>query len=343
MLKRKCSRSATVVLCGTVFAVIFLFFLPSLQAQSVVIDDARNTTQILENLYSGGDKTASVTSTGSVIVPGGSGIYALSTGWTVTNAGTVSANTGMLLNLGGSVINSSGITGTGGSGNYGIYLGNGAGAVNSVTNNATGTIAGGADGTIGIRAFVVTPFSLDNSGLVYGTSERAVLIEGQGSITNRTGGQIIGGYGGTAGTAIHVTTSATVQNDGIIAGNGPDSHGIFTGTTGNIANTSNGVIIGGGGIGGRGIGIRLDAGGNVDNSGTIVGNDAQGILMQGTGTVINRTGGAIAANGATIGVHFSSGTGACYQRDRGNHHGRQKWRRDERQRDSRERRHDIRH
>jgi hypothetical protein len=313
MLTHKRSRTVNVVLYGSILAVISLSLWSLIQAQSVTISGPVSTTQILENLYSGSDKTALVTPTGSVTVPAGTGIYALSTGWTVENEGTVSGKTGMLLNLGGSVVNSHQITGTGGNNEYGIYLGNGADAVNTVTN--TGTIAGTGSGTIGIRALNVTPFTLNNSGFVYGgTNARAVLVAGQGNINNQTGGQIIGGNG-TSGIAIQAA-SATVQNDGTITGNGVNGYGIYTDTTGNITNTSHGVITGGGGTGGSGIGIYLATGGTVDNSGTIKGNKAQGIYMGGAGKVTNRTDGRIGdtnQNGTTIGVNLvtigSSGIG----------------------------------
>ena len=215
MLIRKRSRTFNAVLYGSILSVVSVSLWSLIQAQSVTISGPVSTTQILENLYSGSDKTALVTPTGSVTVPGGTGIYALSTGWTVENEGTVSGKTGMLLNVGGSVVNSNQITGTGGDNKYGIDLGNGADAVNTVTN--TGTIAGAGSGTIGIRAFNVTPFTRTTAGLNTVEPTRAVLVAGQGNINNRTGGHHRGN--GTAGTAIHAIT-VTIQNGGTIAGNG---------------------------------------------------------------------------------------------------------------------------
>ncbi len=298
-------------LIATVVAVLsaLRLFMPAPGlAADVEISGTQSSTQNLDSIAPGGS-TALVNDSANVAVAAGHGITApSSSGWTLTNNGGVNGTSGVYFTLGGAVINSGSITGTGGASNWALYLGNGAGANNTVINNAGATIGGSGSGTIGLRAFVVTPFSLDNSGIIYGTGACAVLAENNATIINRSGGQIIGGYGGTTGTAIHVTAPATIHNAGIITGNGASAYGVYVAGSGNLTNAATGAITGGGN-GGSGQAVYFTSGGNVDNSGTITGNNAQGVLLSAGGSVINRSGGQITANGATIGVNITGGTG----------------------------------
>ncbi|MEN6337380.1 MAG: hypothetical protein ABFE01_24250 [Phycisphaerales bacterium] len=77
---------------------------------------------------------------------------------------------------------------------------------------------------------------------------------------------------------------------------------------GTVTNRAGGVLTGGYG-GTSGLGVYLFGPGTVENSGSITGNNYQGVAIQGTGTIVNHSGGSITANGATIGAWITGGTG----------------------------------
>jgi hypothetical protein len=319
MLKHKGSWVGPVVQCGYVFAVFFLFF-SSVQAQSVIISDTQVTTQNLILSPPATEKTAAVTSTGQVDVAGFNGIYALDSGWSLTNDGIVRGSSGVYMNVGGSVTNRGEITGRSA---YGLFFG----GSSVLTNETTGVITGGTSSAAGTGVYLFggdTAIAIDNSGRIqaYGNGATAgnaisilnngVLGLGSGSVINRAGGWITGGFGSTSGVGISMTTNtASVDNAGTITGNGSAGHGIYLNTSATALSSATvqnrvGGVITGGGNNGTGVGVYIIGTGNVDNSGTITGNGAQqGVYIQGKGTVTNRSGGAITGIGATIGVNIT--------------------------------------
>lgn len=177
-------------------------------------------------------------------------------------------------------------------GDNGVYLGLGG----SVTNRGE-----------------ITGRSLDKAGiyLANGGSPNTVTNSASGTITAGTS-SAVGGIG------INVLGSAatnSVDNSGRVYayGDGVSSRGtaVLLNGGGTLTNRAGGVITGGYG-GTSGLGVYSFGPGTVDNSGTITGNNYQGVAITGDGSVTNRSGGSITANGATIGVYIvpsAGGTG----------------------------------
>ncbi|MEN6576185.1 MAG: autotransporter domain-containing protein [Phycisphaerales bacterium] len=140
---------------------------------------------------------------------------------------------------------------------------------------------------------------------------------GANTVVNESGGTITAGssssVGGIGVNLLSSSPTSVVNNSGSIYayGDGVSSRGtaVLLNGGGTVTNQAGGSIIGGYG-GTTGIGVYSLGVGMVYNNGEITGNNYQGVLIAGGGTVTNRSGGSITANGATIGVNITGGTGA---------------------------------
>ncbi len=230
-----------------------------------------------------------VSNTGTLI-PGGVGstfsaIFASTGTWTITNEGTVTANSGNGFNLksAGNVVNNDGAIN---SGFQGIAMSAG-GTVNNfvdatIETGSNGVFIGGAAGTV------------VNSGTIESTSVEGVTVQAGGTITNNEGA-LIEAHGENNAVSILGGSSRTVFNSGTIRSN---ETGYGTGVslnsgeltnyaTGQILGAYNGVWANGAGattimnsglieasqaaaiFGFPGSAIEADAGGTITNSGTI--------------------------------------------------------------------------
>ncbi len=197
-------------------------------------------------------------------------------------------------------------------------LGNGVHADNfgfwTLTN--AGIIRGDNGVSLGLGGLVtnqneILARALNGSGvfLANGGGLNTVVNESAGTIT----AGISASVGGIGVNLVSSSAASVVDNSGRIYayGNGTSSRGtaVVLNGGGTLVNRAGGVITGGYG-GTSGLGAYLFGPGTVDNSGSITGNNYQGVAITGNGTVINRAGGSIAANGATIGVWLTGGTGS---------------------------------
>jgi hypothetical protein len=251
----------------------------------------------------------------------GIGIYGAGT---VTNSGRVAANTGIALQAGGSVsntstgsISASGTIGGGFSVGAGIYI---AHAIGSVINN--GSISGGAYGVA-----MAVGGSVTNTASIRGGEDGVVFNGGTGTVTNS--GQIIA----SVDDGVGMFNGGTVTNaaGALIQGAGTLSAGVFiTNGVGSVANSGRitttggglfGVLITGtgggsvsnaatGSIDGATAGVLINGQvGTVTNAGTITGTGtaAAGIDLELGGRVANQAGGTIAST--VFGVFVTGGLG----------------------------------
>jgi uncharacterized protein with beta-barrel porin domain len=157
------------------------------------------------------------------------GVFGLVRG-TVNNSGVISAtgadSAGVSVFGTGSVVNSGSISG----GRRGVFLQNG-----EVTNNSTGTIAGGTNGVE-----IVDVAKVSNAGAISG-GVRGISIGPANSSSNveiANSGTITGLVSG-----IETLRRVDLANSGSISGTGAGSNGILSGSA-NVTNTSAGVISG---------------------------------------------------------------------------------------------------
>lgn len=158
-----------------------------------------------------------------------------------------------------------------------------------------GTLTGGDGVTFG---GILEQASLDNSGTITGTARHGVVNDQPGVLVvdNRDGGQITG-----ARSAIVARFGGvTVNNEGVIRGNGADA-GNTTPDGGVVLLAGTSSIVNSGTISGATFGIVTDAYYNpetdsfesnagatsIRNSGTIIGENNDGIRLMGGGTVVN--------------------------------------------------------
>jgi hypothetical protein len=293
---------------------ITLLLITTGYTQTININGAWSTTRNLDTLYPGaGDHSALVLASGTVDVPitMGTGVYAANFSvWTLTNAGIIRGDSGVSLGLGGTVINQNEITARTLNGS-GIYLANG-GGINSVTNQASGTITAGlsaAVGGVGVNLLSSSATSVvDNSGRIYAYGDSvsargsAVLLNGGGSVTNRTSGILIGGYGATTGIGICIFGAGTVENFGQIAGN--NYQGVYIVGNGTVTNRAGGTITASGATIGVNIASAPTGTGVVANeTGASITGGNNGIVINGSGSVVN--GGTVTGSNA-YGIRFNN-------------------------------------
>ncbi|HVT51338.1 MAG TPA: autotransporter domain-containing protein [Dongiaceae bacterium] len=186
-------------------------------------------------LYGGG----SVTNTGTISDASGSNAVSISGGTTrtVTNSGTISN--------------------TGGSFATGVLI-QGAGAVNTITNNPGGQIIGGYNG---VYASATAALDLDNAGSISSTRGPAIEATAGGTFNNS----------GTIGSA---------NSDGIFVRNSFSAEVINSGTIGGSANAIN--FASGGGVGAAHT-LRLQTG-SILNGNVLGGSGADGLILEGSGS-----------------------------------------------------------
>lgn len=270
-----------------------------------------------------------VTSAGSVettsghAITGAAGNVPLS-GWSIINAGTITATgtatNGINLAAAGSIANSgviagynNGINVTGGSAivtNTGtidssptkvvtgspnnIYDGIYLGAGGSVTNTSPGIIFGGIGG-IDIAG---APGTVTNTGLIETTTLQGngVALEKGGTITNAGSTGIYGDFSGISvyGGAGVITNSAMINAVGL------NGYGIYLGAGGSVTNTASGSIVG------SYQGLAADVvRATLSNAGYVYGSDI-GVNLKAGGLITNLAGGTIKA--VTTGIVVSGGT-----------------------------------
>ncbi|HEY7579275.1 MAG TPA: Hint domain-containing protein [Acetobacteraceae bacterium] len=220
-----------------------------------------------------------VTNSGSaaVIAGGARGIHLGDGGGTVSNAGTIAA------------------TDTTGSSSWGVELSRGV-----VTNSMSGTISGHYDGVVFDQSGGAG--TLTNDGNIVGTTNLGVYVgSGTGVITNSASGTITGGSWGVF--LYDNANPGTIANYGTIVDTGTKpgtfSIGAYLKGGGTVTNAGASSLIQGVDAG---VAI-INARGSVDNSGTIIGNDA--IVLDDAGQVINRGVVSGAASGTlTTGVYL---------------------------------------
>jgi hypothetical protein len=224
----------------------------------------------------------------------------------VTNNGSISGvGYGVGLAGGGSVTNTSSLTG----GEDAIRISGGAGTISN-----TGTIAGTVDDAIGLfsggsitNASGATISSAGTMGAAVYTTGGATNVTNSGNVTSANHGFLIEA-GGTvtnnAGASISVVNTGvffkvlpgTVLNSGNISGTGMSGTGVYLENSGNVTNTSTGTISG------ALFGAFLEgSGGSISNSGSISGASADGVVLGMGGTVTNLAGGNI--TGGSTGVY----------------------------------------
>jgi uncharacterized protein with beta-barrel porin domain len=236
------------------------------QAQSVIINDARVTTQNLDALLPPAQPpTAQVTGTGSVIVPtiNGSAITAAAQAWTLANNGLLSADgITVKFDLGGTISNT--------------------GNINTNAAMQPGGTAIQIDGA---------PGTVTNSGTITGGNVRGIEMKKGGIVINQAGGSI-SAFGG----AINITGGAgTVTNAGSISSSGFNGVVLYNG--GLLTNQAGGSIFGSTSA------AIVKSAGTVVNSGTMTGGSfADGIAFSNGGTLINNAGGIITSTSGSNAV-----------------------------------------
>lgn len=288
---------------------------------STVINEGTINATTVGVFAQGGGKVRNAT-TGSIHSSTTHAVQFTTVSGTVSNAGgisTVGAGAGVLLSAGGTVYNGSadegGSTSTGASitgTTNGVQI-TGAGAVTNYLNNtitgqgtsnagillSSGTVTngGGVTGVAnGVRFEGAGSGSLTNSGSIHGTSTitnfgNGVLFNlggvGTATLVNEASGTITGdGNNGVFLTNTSPTPASSITNQGVIGG----SKGSITGKTNGIQLSGSGAM-------------------TVDNQGSIVGTNLNGIVaLGGTATVDNKVEASI--QGATNGVQYGPGTTA---------------------------------
>lgn len=191
--------------------------------------------------------------------------------------------------------------------NYGLIYSDGAiGSSNDGVDwqGHSGTVNNMAGGTIsGFRHGITTDADVivNNAGTIIGRNGSGVGSDGTGTVTNY--GRITGAYNGSGtgdGDGVDVDFAATIVNYGIIEGLGAAGF-----DSGNRANNSEGISIGGGSvtnsgtISGASYGIVVNNDSNIDNS-------RSGVAAT---TIVNNAGGAIVGqNGFAIRLENKTGT-----------------------------------
>jgi hypothetical protein len=264
----------------------------------------------------------------------GTAVFFSNTAGTLGNSGsittTATAGTGVDMEGGGVVANSSSgvITGGASYGGDGIFVTGGAAAITnygqitgfhgievaaggSLTNQSGAVIAGGREGVAASNA----PLAISNAGSIVGTTDAGIYFQAGGSVSNTSPGSI-SGY--SFGIFIN-HGSGTVSNSGSVSGHhgiGLEAGGSITNAGGTISGVSSGIFSNGAAItltnsgnlsATNGAGADIEAGGSVTNnaSATISGSSFGIFLSGGAGTVDN----AGTISGGSYAIDFGSNVG----------------------------------
>ncbi len=224
-----------------------------------------STTNGITIATSGAQFVGNVSNAGSITGTGGSDLVALFGGGTVTNlaTGTISVNNSAnAVSISGgttrTVINSGIITNTGPGNATGVII-QGAGATNTVTNNAGGQISGGFNGIFASNTAVLT---LNNDGSISSTRGPAVEATLGGTFTNSG-------------------TIASTNSNGILTRNTAAAEVINSGTITGAVNAINFTNAGGGAVGATHT-VRLRTG-SVLNGNVLGGTATDSLILEGTG------------------------------------------------------------
>ncbi|APH54708.1 Hemagglutinin-related protein [Granulibacter bethesdensis] len=148
---------------------------------------------------------------------------------------------------------------------------------------------------VGIGSSLTTPWTINNSGAVSGTTTGISLASG-GTITNLSGASIAGGNGSTLYWGIQIGSQGTVNNSGSISGAG----GIYAGNSSSITNNAGGVI--------RGLdvnfGITVNGNGNVVNAGGITA-ATDAVNFGGDNNFLNNSGSLVSNNTGNSGAYLN--------------------------------------
>jgi hypothetical protein len=242
-------------------------------------------------LSSGGSVT---NLTGATVSGGHDGIEAFTNAASVYNQGLVTggSRSGIALDAGGAVTNASGGVVTG----YGSGIQFFRSGASSVTNAARGTISGGS---YGVNVGSTSGLTLDNAGILTGTSSSGAFLQGGGWITNALGGIIQGGKYG-----LFSQDNTTLTNAGSMAGT--TDVGVAVAAAASITNAEFGRITGGN----DGIYTSGSLYSTLTNDGTILGTTVSGAILAAGGSVTNDLTGTI--TGGLYGVEFISGAGTVF-------------------------------
>jgi outer membrane autotransporter protein len=215
---------------------------------------------------SGAQFLGTVSNAGTITGTGSGDLVALFGGGTVTNlsTGTISANNSSnAVSISGgtvrTVINSGTISNSGPSFATGILL-QGAGAANTITNNATGQISGGFNG-------------------IFTSSTAALTLDNAGSITSTRGSAVEATLGGTFTNS---GTIASTNSNGILTRNTTAAEVINSGTITGAVNAINFTNAGGGAVGATHT-VRLRTGSTL-NGNVLGGTGTDNLILEGTGT-----------------------------------------------------------
>jgi uncharacterized protein with beta-barrel porin domain len=319
---------------------------PAAAAQSVISTDQFTTVDLAH--YTAGP--VSITA-GTTLSPArGPAVLGSGTEWTLTNAGDVTASTGIQLNAGGSVTNSGTISASaygvlvqGGPGSVantglitagwdGVSLNGGGGVTNSgsIHGGHIGVYTGNGGGTV------------SNSGTITASEGDAVSLYGGGSFTNTATGHLTAGYSGVyagvngsaiqnagaiTGThfAVYLTGADTLTNtgsltggiDGVIdiaPGGVVENSGVITGTVQGVRLGRNATLVNSGILSGGLLGANLGRGSTLTNSGDISGEvgilAAGGVTILDTGTIATTQPGGDAIGLTGAGDTITLDTGA---------------------------------
>ena len=250
------------------------------------ISNQSNAT--ISGIYSGiqlNGSAGSVSNAGTISATGTQGVGAFfGNGGSVANDvnGQISGDlTGVgFYGASGSVSNAGTITGTNASG---IVLDEGG----SVTNSSGGSISGKNGVLSFLKAGTVT-----NSGTISAISSSGTLITA--GVSLETGGSVVNASGGSIYGGVIISAPGTVTNAGTISSSGPNGAGIVLLGGGTATNAG---AITASGTAGAGIDLGA-AGGNITNTGDITANGPKGIgiLLRGGGNVTDAAGATISGN-----------------------------------------------
>jgi hypothetical protein len=240
---------------------------------------------------------------------------------TITNGGTITTggalSEGMFSDGGdNNVILNTGTIITGGADSQGILLFTGS-TGNTVTNEGTITTTG--DNAVGMEA-AGDGNVFTNSGMITtsGPNANGILVTGGNNTITNAGTGTITTTGATAHGVVGNGSNNTLTNSGDINVSGPNAHGInwLGATLGTVTNAGTITVTGAGGLGAF---FSSPAAFSNTSTGSVVSQQANGIIINGGGTVDNageisgQQVGVVAANGPTVVTNSGTISGVTAQ------------------------------